>query len=117
MKAFARNSWAVVVLIVSLFASLPAAAQAAYRFDAATVSGLPARNIGSATMSGRIAALDAIEQDGRITVFVGAASGGVWKSGDGGTPLQAGLRPGKRAVDRRGGHRSFQSQDGLGGQW
>src|SRR5208337_4072448 len=33
----------------------------------------------------RIAALDAIEQDGRITVFVGAASGGVWKSVNGGT--------------------------------
>src|SRR5882724_5942571 len=60
-------------------------AQTSYKFDAATVSGLPARNIGSATMSGRIAALDAVEQDGRITVFVGAASGGVWKSVNGGT--------------------------------
>jgi photosystem II stability/assembly factor-like uncharacterized protein len=60
-------------------------AQAPYRFDAATVSGLPARNIGSATMSGRIAAVDAVDQDGRITVFVGAASGGVWKSVNGGT--------------------------------
>src|ERR1700738_2092509 len=59
--------------------------QAGFKFDAATVSGLPARNIGSATMSGRIAALDAVEQDGRITVFVGAASGGVWKSVNGGT--------------------------------
>ena len=56
-----------------------------YKFDSATVSGLPARNIGSATMSGRIAAIDAIEQDGRITVFVGSASGGVWKSVNGGT--------------------------------
>src|SRR5260370_8383287 len=36
-------------------------------------------------MSGRIAALDAVDQDGRITVFVGAASGGVWKSVNGGT--------------------------------
>ncbi len=62
-----------------------AQAQAPYRFDAATVSGLPARNIGSATMSGRIAALDAVEENGRITVFVGAASGGVWKSVNGGT--------------------------------
>lgn len=59
--------------------------QNAYKFDAATVSGLPARNIGSATMSGRVAAVDAIENDGRITVFVGAASGGVWKSENGGT--------------------------------
>ncbi|MGA8431260.1 MAG: glycosyl hydrolase [Candidatus Sulfotelmatobacter sp.] len=60
-------------------------AQSTYKFDAATVSGLPARNIGSAMMSGRIAALDAVEQDGRITVFVGAASGGIWKSVNGGT--------------------------------
>ena len=28
--------------------------QTGYKFDAATVSGLPARNIGSATMSGRV---------------------------------------------------------------
>src|SRR5713226_3161102 len=75
------------------FAALCAAplvlAQATYKFDAATVSGLPARNIGSATMSGRIAALDAVEQDGRITVFVGAASGGLWKSVNGGTTYKS----------------------------
>src|SRR5258708_33244626 len=60
-------------------------AQAAYKFDAATVSGLPARNIGSAMMSGRIAALDAVDQDGRITVFVAAASGGGFASRNRGT--------------------------------
>ena len=60
-----------------------------YKFDAATVSGLPARNIGSATMSGRIAAVDAVDQDGRITVLVGAASGGVWKSVNGGTNFKS----------------------------
>jgi photosystem II stability/assembly factor-like uncharacterized protein len=70
---------------LTLCAASHAGAQAPYRFDSATVSGLPARNIGSATMSGRIAALDAVEEDGRITVFVGAASGGVWKSVNGGT--------------------------------
>jgi photosystem II stability/assembly factor-like uncharacterized protein len=87
MKASARNSWGMTALIVgaTLCAALQAAAQAPYRYDAATVSGLPARNIGSATMSGRIAALDAVEENGRITVFVGAASGGVWKSVNGGT--------------------------------
>ena len=63
-------------------------AQQAIKFDAATISGLPIRNIGSATMSGRIAALDAIEKDGRVTVFVGAASGGVWKSINGGTTFR-----------------------------
>src|ERR1700728_3835498 len=86
MKASASTSWGVALLMAgaALCAHGQAAAQAAYRFDSATVSGLPARNIGSATMSGRIAALDAVEENGRITVFVGAASGGVWKTGDGG---------------------------------
>src|SRR5438128_4461314 len=55
-------------------------------YGPATISGLGARNIGSATMSGRISAMAATrEPSGKITVFVGAASGGVWKSDDGGT--------------------------------
>ena len=53
--------------------------------DTSTVSGLGARNIGSAEMSGRIAALDAVWRDHKLTIVVGAASGGVWKSTDGGT--------------------------------
>ena len=83
MKVSARSFWALTVLLLAE-ASL-CHAQAPYRYDAATVSGLPARNIGSATMSGRIAAVDAVEENGRIAVFVGAASGGVWKSVNGGT--------------------------------
>ena len=76
----------IFLAVVSLMlAAGTADSQTTYKFDAATVSGLPARNIGSATMSGRVAAVDAVEQDGRITVFVGAASGGVWKSVNGGT--------------------------------
>src|SRR5271167_3056590 len=71
--------------IALLGCSALALGQSGYKFDAATVSGLPARNIGSATMSGRVAAVDAIEENGRITIFVGAASGGVWKSVNGGT--------------------------------
>ena len=55
-------------------------------YSSATVSGLGARNIGSATMSGRISAIGATrEPSGKITLFVGSASGGVWKSDDGGT--------------------------------
>jgi len=63
-------------------------AQQAIKFDAATISGLPARNIGSATMSGRIAAVAAVNENGRLTVFVAAASGGVWKSVNGGTTFK-----------------------------
>lgn len=56
------------------------------KYDSGTISGLNARNIGSATMSGRISALDAInEKNGKVTIYVGAASGGVWKSEDSGT--------------------------------
>src|SRR5437764_8506879 len=55
-------------------------------FTSATISGLGARNIGSATMSGRVSAIAGThEPSGKITLFVGAASGGVWKSEDSGT--------------------------------
>ncbi len=55
-------------------------------FNSATISGIGARNIGSAAMSGRISAIAASkEPSGKITIFAGAASGGVWKSEDGGT--------------------------------
>ena len=47
------------------------------------------RNIGSAAMSGRIAAVAGRQElDGKVTLFVGAASGGVWKSLDGGTTFK-----------------------------
>src|SRR5438067_6861418 len=59
-------------------------------FNSSTISGLGARNIGSATMSGRISAIAATrEPSGKMTLFVGAASGGVWKSEDGGTRFKA----------------------------
>jgi photosystem II stability/assembly factor-like uncharacterized protein len=74
--------------LVSAFAAAPAFAfaQPAPVFDSSIISGLGARNIGSAAMSGRISALDGRqEKDGKVTLYVGAASGGVWKSTDGGT--------------------------------
>jgi photosystem II stability/assembly factor-like uncharacterized protein len=55
------------------------------RFDSGTISGLTARNIGSAEMSGRIAALAGVKEEGRTAIYVGSASGGVWKSIDGGS--------------------------------
>jgi photosystem II stability/assembly factor-like uncharacterized protein len=55
-------------------------------YSSATISGLNARNIGSAAMSGRVSAIAATrEPSGKVTLFVGAASGGVWKSDDSGT--------------------------------
>jgi len=46
-----------------------------------------ARHIGPATMSGRIAALDAVDKNPRI-IYVGAASGGIWKSENAGTTFE-----------------------------
>src|SRR5881275_1728735 len=74
-----------LILILSLgTASLAFAQQAPY--NSASISGIGVRNIGSATMSGRVSAIAAShEPNGKITLFVGAASGGVWKSEDNGT--------------------------------
>ncbi len=73
-----------MLFLSTAMAALPA--HAAPTADSSAISGLGIRNIGSATMSGRIAALDARQEpDGKVTLFVGSASGGVWKSTDGGT--------------------------------
>ena len=74
-------------------APLPAAAprsatERAVTLDSGVISGLGARNIGSATMSGRISALAAYNDGGKTTLYVGAASGGVWKSMDSGTTFK-----------------------------
>ena len=85
----ARNGLRIGALIVLaiLPASKYAAAQEA-KVDSDTISGLGARNIGSAEMSGRVAALTAVKEDGRLSVYIGAASGGVWKSVNGGTTFK-----------------------------
>src|SRR5947207_2403306 len=73
-----------IVFVVTMIFAGPAPAQEA-KFDSDTISGLGARNIGSAAMSGRVSALTAVKEDGRLTVYIGAASGGVWKSVNSGT--------------------------------
>ena len=55
-------------------------------YNSATISGLGARNIGSADHERpHLRHRRHREPSGKITLFVGAASGGVWKSEDGGT--------------------------------
>ena len=39
-------------------------------------------------MSGRVAAIDAIQEGRRLTIFIGSASGGVWKSVNGGATFK-----------------------------
>ena len=63
-------------------------ALASTNVDSETTSGLGARNIGSAAMSGRVSALAAVHEGDRLTVYVGAAGGGVWKSMNSGTTFK-----------------------------
>jgi photosystem II stability/assembly factor-like uncharacterized protein len=58
------------------------------KVDSDTISGLGARNIGSAAMSGRITSVAGVKEGQRLTVYVGSASGGVWKSVNGGTTFK-----------------------------
>ena len=70
-----------IFLCVAASLSLPAAAQA--QVDADLLAGIEARSIGPAGMSGRVADVVAAPSDPTI-VYVGAATGGVWKSTNGG---------------------------------
>ena len=67
------------ILFAGLFCLLLSLPTQAQRINSNTFGAIEARQIGPAVMSGRIAALDAVDKDDRI-IYVGAASGGVWKS-------------------------------------
>lgn len=73
------------LLLLAILASADLAAQATP--DSSVFGGMRARNIGTAQTSGRISAIDATAEFPQ-TVFVGAASGGVWRSTDGGTTFK-----------------------------
>lgn len=77
-----------ILSLALLFPAVGARGQQPIKFDSATISGLPARNIGSAAMSGRIAAVTGVDENGQVTVFAAAASGGIWKSVNGGTTFK-----------------------------
>jgi photosystem II stability/assembly factor-like uncharacterized protein len=78
-----------IALILALVSLSGAAHADGTAIDAGTLSGLDARNIGSAAMSGRISALAGYpDKSGKMVVFVGSASGGLWKSTDGATTFK-----------------------------
>ena len=56
----------------------------AQELDLDKISNLKIRSIGPSNMSGRITAIDVVTKNTKI-IYVGAASGGVWKSENGGT--------------------------------
>ena len=73
---------AVILALAAAVAAVPAGAADEVKITSDTFGNLTARALGPATMSGRIAAIDAVTTD-PLTIYVGAASGGLWKSVDG----------------------------------
>ena len=58
------------------------------KLDSDTFEGLRVRALGPGVMSGRVTCIDGVPGD-RITLWVGSAGGGVWRSKDGGTTWKA----------------------------
>jgi photosystem II stability/assembly factor-like uncharacterized protein len=82
------GSGIAIGLMLAALGRLPAQTPATPVADSEMISGLGARNIGSAAMSGRIAAITAVHEGARLTVYAGSASGGLWKSVNGGTTFK-----------------------------
>ncbi|MBL4755074.1 MAG: hypothetical protein JKY52_15945 [Flavobacteriales bacterium] len=64
-----------------LVTCLPAVAQ---KVDVAKLKGMKVRSIGPAGMSGRVTSIEAVESNPDV-IYIGTASGGVWKSESGGS--------------------------------
>ncbi len=69
-----------LIVLLLLLVSLVQAQQ----LDLSNFKNLTIRNVGPANMSGRITAIDAVNDNPNI-IYLGAASGGVWKSENGGS--------------------------------
>jgi photosystem II stability/assembly factor-like uncharacterized protein len=84
------NSRRVLISLITLLTLGGLASEAeesGVKIDSATFGGISARAIGPAVMSGRISAMDGEATD-PVTVWVGSASGGVWKSEDAGLTFE-----------------------------
>ena len=104
-----------LVISAGLLAAAGAAAADGARFDAGVVSGLGARNIGSAAMSGRIAAARyAVRKDGEDDDLRRRGQRRRLEVDRRRHDVQAGVRQAAGAVDRRDHDRSEEPQDDLG---
>ncbi len=86
---FSRTRLSIVVLAVILCLESVSWSQAVpqAQIDNDTFAGYTARSIGPAVMGGRISALVAVPGK-RLTIYVGAAAGGIFKSEDGGVTFK-----------------------------
>ena len=75
-----RNMVEILVFVATLFA-MPGAVAAQLR--SSDLDGLAARNIGPATMSGRLVDIAVVDMNPKV-FYIAAATGGVWKTTDNG---------------------------------
>lgn len=83
MKNFIILTFFLLFALLSINAQQKTSTKAT-GINSAALSGLTARHIGPAVMSGRITAIDGINTDPR-NLYIGTAGGGVWKTTDGGS--------------------------------
>jgi len=79
-KRNARLGTSIVTLTMLMFAVFPALSQ---KLDMEKMKDLEPRSIGPAGMSGRVTAIDVV-LDNPAVIYIGTASGGLWKSESGG---------------------------------
>ncbi|MFQ5652173.1 MAG: hypothetical protein ACE5IY_19765 [bacterium] len=78
-----RQDHTLVGFLLGVFTLLAAFSVPAQQLDMDKLHGLKARSVGPAGMSGRVTAIDAVYSDPDI-IYLGTASGGLWKSTSGG---------------------------------
>ena len=78
----------IIFILLSIILSFNIQAQKKTKLSKYTFGEVKAREIGPAVMSGRVSTIDAVNDDHNI-IYVGAASGGVWKSTNGGNSFKA----------------------------
>ncbi len=83
---FSTSTFTMFLAVATLGSVRTAAADV--KIDSYIFGGIEARAIGPATMGGRISSMDVVRTD-RLTIYVGAASGGIWKSVNGGTTFKS----------------------------
>lgn len=81
MLHFFRQKVVTLILVLALLA--PGVVASAQTIDSDLFAGMKARLVGPAGMSGRIAAIDSVASDPN-TIVVGASTGGLWMSHNGG---------------------------------
>ncbi|HSG82271.1 MAG TPA: glycosyl hydrolase, partial [Gemmatimonadota bacterium] len=86
MRTCLKRAWRSCALLGAVVC-LPVVAQAQVQIESGTFAAMRARSIGPAVMSGRIAAMDAVPSN-PVTMYIGTATGGVWRSRDGGITFE-----------------------------